>query len=61
MPRFEIVSKGDLIKDHYSLIFYLGLGHYQCFPSWRDFLKRNKKVDKSIDIAFKQNPNEISR
>lgn len=54
MARFDIVTKGEMMKGNYRLIFYLGHGLYQCFPSWKDFIYRDMKVDSTIDTVFEQ-------
>ncbi len=55
MSRFEIVStkKGlsEVFGSRYSLIFYLGGGYYQCYPTWRDYLERDREHEVKVSVA----------
>jgi len=56
MASFEIVTEKVMWKRSgcYRLVFHLGHGIYQCFPSWKDFLQRDKKVDKVLSFVFEE-------
>ena len=54
MPRIEIITKNDLRGCNSRLVFSLGSGLYLCFPSWHDFLNRDRSIDTKISEALSQ-------
>ena len=62
MGNFDIVSEKVMREKMgcYRLIFYLGYGLYQCFPSWKDFLQRDKNVDQKLSFVFEKSIKQCS-